>query len=116
MTMYERRFQEINMELEKLPLLFDMTDEQHARFEQLCEELFAVVPHIGTTNTQEQVERNAANARFADDYERSIDYELSFQASSLESKFVLLYSAGIESIEVEEILPNDRHYIPKYNT
>ena len=78
MTMYERRFQEINMELFKLPLLFDMTDEQHARFEQLCEELFAVVPHIGTTNTQEQVERNAANARFADDYERSIDYELSF--------------------------------------
>ena len=78
MTMYERRFQEINMELEKLPLLFDMTDEQHARFEQLCEELFAVVPHIGTTNTQEQVERNAANARFVDDYERSIDYELSF--------------------------------------
>lgn len=35
---------------------------------------------------------------------------------SLESKFVLLYSAGIESIEVEEILSNDRRYIPKYNT
>lgn len=35
---------------------------------------------------------------------------------SLESKFVTLYSAGIESISVEEILPNDRRYIPKYNT
>lgn len=35
---------------------------------------------------------------------------------SLESKFVTLYSVGIESIEVEEILPNDRRYIPKYNT
>ena len=39
-------------------------------------------------------------------------------ASSLKSEFVLFYSAGIEieSIEVEEILPNDRRYIPKYNT
>ena len=35
---------------------------------------------------------------------------------SLESKFVTLYSVGIESMEVEEILPNDRRYIPRYNT
>lgn len=30
---------------------------------------------------------------------------------SLESKFVTLYSVGVKSVEVEEILPNDRRYL-----